>query len=578
MNTSMHYDDFQAMLEQQKSVYLSQNSQLAKYNSSLMMKITDMENKVSELVQENVSLRSRLSMSELRYREKINGVFQTLEEGFMERFMQINQLFDSVREGEGLQPGRNDGDFRSILKHSNGISPKGVKTVGFKNTPNVVKAYEMDDPILEDHNEHSGNSIELNEHEVQPLRKRRRKSSRRESLFIPADFEFNDEDPEVELNTAVIDEDEPLKTTVNHFEEEQQESTDNDVIEASTSPTSNIKSAVATEENVVNTETAPIEDDSYNFTTSVIEYSIPEESSIHDHSHILMETSKPKIDVYDDREELHIHTDDTMNIIQCAIPSQSKIKHSMKYPRTRLKGGRDDVMPHTDYEKDDEKRERRTRGKAVNYKLPSLRAKMRRPTEKFVDATTVTDIHDLQVKRKGDQQQVLLLGEYEKRNSDDYGTSCSGTLPTDLTSDTGNTKKSLPPLPLHEIRLTENKNQKMVLKELPPNVIKNKSKIATTKQASQVKDLKAITNVQPTILSSNKIPADENLALDTLPPSLDDTKGKAEPISKIIKTDLSAFEIIDGISLKQVARTHRVKAKEELSKKRKRVTYEEAKT
>lgn len=45
-------------------------------------------------------------------------------------------------------------------------------------------------------------------------------------------------------------------------------------------------------------------------------------------------------------------------------------------------------------------RTRRTRGKNVNYKLPSLRAKMRRPTKKFVDATIVTNINDLQVKKE----------------------------------------------------------------------------------------------------------------------------------------------------------------------------------
>lgn len=60
----------------------------------------------------------------------------------------------------------------------------------------------------------------------------------------------------------------------------------------------------------------------------------------------------------------------------------------------------DEVMPTTcgtTNELSDSSRSRRTRGRAINYALPSLRAKMRRPTEKLVDATTVTNIRDLQV-------------------------------------------------------------------------------------------------------------------------------------------------------------------------------------
>ena len=39
--------------------------------------------------------------------------------------------------------------------------------------------------------------------------------------------------------------------------------------------------------------------------------------------------------------------------------------------------------------------------------------------------------------------------------------------------------------------------------------------------------------------------------------------------------DLTAFEIIDGISLKHAPKTHRAKAKEDLSRKRKRIHNEE---
>lgn len=65
----------------------------------------------------------------------------------------------------------------------------------------------------------------------------------------------------------------------------------------------------------------------------------------------------------------------------------------------------------------DSRRTRRTRGKNVNYKLPSLRAKMRRPTKKFVDATTVTNINDLQVTKESSLNKGTRLNHSIKTES-----------------------------------------------------------------------------------------------------------------------------------------------------------------
>lgn len=84
-----------------------------------------------------------------------------------------------------------------------------------------------------------------------------------------------------------------------------------------------------------------------------------------------------------------------------------KILHSMK-SRPKNKSKTDDIMPSTalnskmslSNEVPLSGRSRRTRNKTVNYTQPSLRAKMRRPTEKLVDATTFTNIHELQVSKR----------------------------------------------------------------------------------------------------------------------------------------------------------------------------------
>lgn len=84
------------------------------------------------------------------------------------------------------------------------------------------------------------------------------------------------------------------------------------------------------------------------------------------------------------------------------VTGNNKVKHSMKSRKPKKnKGSVDESMPCTQStESVDFNRPRRTRGKTVDYRLPSLRAKMRRPTEKLVDATTTVNIQDLQVKYK----------------------------------------------------------------------------------------------------------------------------------------------------------------------------------
>ena len=115
MGASSKYEEFQEMLEQQKTMYLQQNNQLARYNSSLMMKITDLETKISELVQENVKLRSRLSMGELKYRERMNRTVETVERGVMDRLDEISRLFVDLRRQESIAA---DGMERACLLYT----------------------------------------------------------------------------------------------------------------------------------------------------------------------------------------------------------------------------------------------------------------------------------------------------------------------------------------------------------------------------------------------------------------------------------------------------------------------------
>lgn len=503
------------MLHQQRGVYLQQNNQLAKYNSSLLVRISDLENKISELMQENVLLRSRLSVTSLKSKEKITHTLQILENGILGRLEDVKQLFCDLRRQEGLEI---SGEARSSTEiRSPNLSSK--RTIPLETIP-VCKSLEN-----ENIEQPKNDGIELDEDEIKNMSKKRRKSSRRESLFMLADFEFNNEELEEELQNVISHRKEnevggglthvPNDNVKNKLlDEEEEQNTEERGLEGDIqigdedSPSEITVPPVHTEREATLSNRSDIaDDDSYNFTTSVIEYSIPEETG--DLSRSCLDTSKLKVDVYNDNEDSNKDPEEALNFVQYPIASQSKVKHSMKPPRAKQRGGADDVMPSLDYDSS-EKRTRRTRGKPVNYKLPSLRAKMRRPSEKLVDATTVTDIHDLQVRGKNTSQHEIAL-----QNK-----------------------------PINTGTITAKLDDSRVLKDLTPSFHSQNqliNKIATCSEDS--KDHKRETTI-------------------------------AVPIT----SDLTAFDIIDGISLKHIPKTHRVKAREDVNKKRRRIHAEELST
>lgn len=98
--------------------YSRQNSLLAKDNSILKIKVNGLEKKISQLVQENVALRSKTSISEAIYRERLNNQLQTIENGIIQRFDEIFYIFDNVRKNESL-PSSN---LKSMLKRTSSRS------------------------------------------------------------------------------------------------------------------------------------------------------------------------------------------------------------------------------------------------------------------------------------------------------------------------------------------------------------------------------------------------------------------------------------------------------------------------
>ncbi|QHS76182.1 Sgo1p [Saccharomyces paradoxus] len=372
-------------VENIRQSYSRQNSLLAKDNSILKIKVNSLEKKISQLVQENVTLRSKTSISEAIYRERLNNQLQIIENGIIQRFDEIFYMFENVRKNENL-PSSN---LKSLLKRTSSRSRSCSLS-----SPTYSKSY-TGQSNYQNNPSHESSLNKDDGPDLEPKAKKR-KSSRRQSMFISTSLEPENETVEKEPITT----DASVEVSAGLHEPTQVEET--------------IDALNVEEEN---------NDSVSNFTNSIIEYSIPEENPTEpDHS-------SSKLEIFNDSTNmLNIASSDPLPLPlpapSATLPAtigdtaavysssssstnshpKTKIKHSMKPPRIELKKKViDEVMPVSNMSSNSEisfTRTRRTRGKAVDYTLPSLRAKMRRPSEKLVDATTVIDIHDLQVSKR----------------------------------------------------------------------------------------------------------------------------------------------------------------------------------
>ncbi|QLG74064.1 hypothetical protein HG535_0F05760 [Zygotorulaspora mrakii] len=438
-------------IEKMKSAYISQNCQLARANSSLMMKFSDLEARISDLVQENVALRSNKSKIELDYRKRLKNQLQVLEEGISHRFEEIFHMFERIREKEKLSQTSDSShltDSTSVLATQ--IAKRRSSTIGSR-TSNHIHFAEVQNGghfINTDNREYAGSDhdAEADDNPVSRLKRKRRKSSRRESIIIPTSFNFYDETgsdienpnhkplsansmtekSQIPAEEQIRPEENSLRSSDNGPQVLAQEETQNCDAMA-TFQTGTVERHV-TDENGEKQDPMSAElheDGSFNFTNSIIEYSIPEEVINSNANNEVDPPSSSKIEVFRDNEDIELLLDkkslscetpdkkngnkvipinnensETNKVTFIPMSKQNKVKHSMRLPNSRSeKKIIDEGMPGTGSQGID-LRSRRTRGKAVNYALPSLRAKMRRPTEKLVDATTFTNIHDLQVSKR----------------------------------------------------------------------------------------------------------------------------------------------------------------------------------
>lgn len=546
-------DSQTSKVEAIRASYSQQNTQLAKANSSLMMRLSELERKVGELVKENVSLRSTVSMGEFHYKKRLSEQLDVLENGISHRVEEIFHMFDRVRMKENLSPEPSLSRFnelKSILRNrrTSGSSLDGRKSA------NSIQFIETDDQSVHTGSAGSNETTESNDRQDdESSRKKRRKSSRRESIFLPTDFDFPYHEPEPEPEPEKEPEPEPRKVSDDVSEDEQLEPS----IESHAA-----NDVVAQDDN----EGSDHAEASFNFTNSIIEYSIPEEVAPST-SAGTDQLSSSKIEVFRDEPEAVITLQKEREINDAAfvpLSTQNKVKHSMRTPGAR---GRskivDEVMPTTNNGSGacdiDFTRTRRTRGKAIDYTLPSLRAKMRRPTEKFVDATTFTSIHELQVTnaRKKDRR-------HQPRRSN---------APITL-------KESVVDTSDNQIAKTQSKGKEetlavseATLPDQPKPLVAHKPESTMIKNKITFQDkpiLKDITN-KPKANKTRKLLKNAiiNDICDTQPSAHDETfdsSGSNGSSFRLHEEDLSVFDLIGSNKVKPSNKTYRAKFKKMVTK------------
>ena len=473
--TPIHIQELQNLMDletDRKRSLAFQNVQLARENSLLKIKINELNSRVNELLRSNFKVESKFNMSKVHYKRILGEHIDRLECELLEKLQSIIKTLDEVRERESLPT-----------------------TARFKET-NLRPRREM---LLDGESREAEGEVEV-EGEDGPCRKRRRKRScttRRQSmLIIPTGNGFCGSSTEAGSNSSESDPGNNNKTDQIVFCDSNSLTTspakaratspddiDND-IRGNVNYTVNTESVSNTStpqemvhhgrevndecnrsgkdddnddydnSNKNNNANDKSDESSNDFTGSVIDFPIPEESeerkepggkltpltNIDGKNKVMgvdtanttseqTQTQPPSNIPLPSKESTHIpetrysksvpnprkqkvevfkDSDTNVNgIVTVTAESSSSLGPSAKtiqqsQPETtnqppRIRRKRKSVMTDEVLPSIKPERPRRTRGKVVDYTLPSLRVKMRRPSEKLVDATTFVDIHDLQV-------------------------------------------------------------------------------------------------------------------------------------------------------------------------------------
>lgn len=331
-----------------RNKYTLQNKSLAKNNSLMMLRISEMEAKVSDLINENMLLRKRKTLKDIELKRHLQTKLDIVENKLIEKFGEIFEMLKDIRLSEGIPVNSKFNIFKDLLNDAPPTTSTPIEDDSNKANNPFVRA-PRPQPLKEDTFVLPKSHLHLQTIESMPENKAKGQNHVHIRKSVPPTERMKDGGMEQHRSSKALADD----VSASEFPEHNQKFP---------------KKKIEKTENTKHKQTEKQEktkDD-----TKLQNKNVP----IEDH----------KFKVYEDENQ----DSEIAELVKTKVEPKQSQKLSKAVP---LKSpNNDDIQSNEDDEPEINKRPSRNR-KPVSYKWPSLSKKMRRQSEKFVDAVIVSE-------------------------------------------------------------------------------------------------------------------------------------------------------------------------------------------
>lgn len=361
-------------IEMIRKKYTLQNKSLAKNNSMMMLKIAEMESKVSDLINENMTLRKRRTFRDAEFKKKLESKLDVIETGLMLKFDEIMQTLKNIRSSEGITGNPRLDIFKCVLDDEPPSTSTPIESESQKSYINFTsKSPAL--PSLKDGSFTLPKShVYLQSIDSEPM-----------SFDVPKSKEQVEEKENMHLDISEV--------------------------QLAEVPTLEKPSDVINEK--------PMNLYNESSTDLVSEIKEPGDNpAVDDHEHSAIIENDEFADNQSKKFEVYRETNVEAKQTEKSTMKPKKSESRKKNKSLEIEASMDEQDETKREENDPEESRRPSRSrKQVSYKWPSLSKKMRRPSEKFVDAVVVkneeVELADPKIKQEHEQQGM------RKRNTED---------------------------------------------------------------------------------------------------------------------------------------------------------------
>lgn len=352
--------------------YTLQNKSLAKNNSLMMLRISEMEAKVSDLINENMLLRKRRTFKDAELKKQLESKLVTLETGLMHKFGEIFEMLKGVRMKEGIPENPQLDVFKNLLDEAPTATSTPIEEVAeIENSPFVLNTRSFGQPLKDDSFTLPKSHLYLHTADKgsrQPTVTERKSIEERESDSV--ETRQKDKIDRVKDNSVDnillqgLENASPMQD-INIYEPKKAEKQDTEAMEFPqklSTPNPKIRSKESRTFDVYNDK------DKNNDGIDILSNK--------------KESKRTKVSGKAAQKQVVIAQDDP--------PIKEEVRQEDAQEEVQKEGQEGDQADGQDEGQEGNRRPSRNR-KPVSYKWPSLSKKMRRQSEKFVDAVIVPD-------------------------------------------------------------------------------------------------------------------------------------------------------------------------------------------